>query len=78
MANDLTDVILKTVDTELSVDTYELAAVLNEDHQKVIGAVKSLQSLGNLINGNKVFFEKISSLKNILFASLMIIKFYIA
>ncbi|KAK6643923.1 hypothetical protein RUM43_000188 [Polyplax serrata] len=51
MANDLTDVILKTVDTELSVDTYELAAVLSEDHQKVIGAVKSLQSLGNLING---------------------------
>lgn len=51
MASDLVELILKHLADKESVDTLELAAVWGVDHQRVIGAVKSLQALGNLIAG---------------------------
>lgn len=54
MANDITEEILKTLDAKNEIDTFDLATLLNEDHQKVIGAVKSLQALGNMVTGKKI------------------------
>ncbi|EEB16028.1 phenylalanyl-tRNA synthetase alpha chain, putative [Pediculus humanus corporis] len=51
MATDLTEKILKIIDSKNEIDTYDLAGELNEDHQKIIGTVKSLQALGNLVKG---------------------------
>lgn len=51
MASDLGEEILKYLDGKGDIDTLDLANVLNQDHQKVIGAVKSLQALGDLIKG---------------------------
>ncbi|XP_064612534.1 Na(+)/citrate cotransporter-like [Liolophura sinensis] len=44
---DLTDVVLEAVDKNGGVETLELASQLSVDHQKIVGAVKSLQSLGD-------------------------------
>lgn len=32
------------------LDTLQISSILSEDHQKVVGAVKSLQLVDNLIN----------------------------
>lgn len=45
---DLTDVVLEAVNKKGGVETLELAAQLSVDHQKIVGAVKSLQSLGDV------------------------------
>lgn len=37
---------LSTVD---SVDTLDLVGIFNEDHQKIIGALKSIEANGNLV-----------------------------
>ena len=55
MATDLTEKILKIIDSKNEIDTYDLAGELNEDHQKIIGAVKSLQALGNIVKGKFIF-----------------------
>lgn len=52
MASELGEEILKIVDAKGEVDTLDLSSLLKQDHQKIIGAVKSLQSLGDLIKGN--------------------------
>ncbi|GIY09393.1 phenylalanine--tRNA ligase alpha subunit, partial [Caerostris extrusa] len=39
--------------SEESVDSLRLAEEFNTDHQKIVGAVKSLQSAGNLINAEQ-------------------------
>lgn len=48
MASDLSEKVLHYLDTHESVDTLHLAVLFNVDHQKVIGAVKSLQALGDV------------------------------
>jgi hypothetical protein len=46
--SDLSEKVLHYLDEHERVDTLHLAAHFNVDHQKVIGAVKSLQSLGDV------------------------------
>ena len=48
MAEDLDQLILERVDANGSVNTFELAAELHHDHQLFVGAVKRLQSLGEV------------------------------
>lgn len=43
------EALLKYLDTVDSVDTLDLVAVFNEDHQKIIGALKSIEANGNLV-----------------------------
>lgn len=47
---DLTEQILKYIEQHEKADTLDLAAALNQDHQKVVGALKSIQAHGDLIN----------------------------
>lgn len=52
-AQDLPERILELINVRNDIDTNEIASELNEDHQRIVGAVKSLQSLGNVsINKN--------------------------
>lgn len=50
MQPELTEQILKYVDQHKSVDTLDLAGIFQEDHQKIIGAVKSIAANGDLLN----------------------------
>lgn len=50
----LTDRVLQYLDKNDGVDTLKLAEKFEEDHQKVIGAVKSLQSLGDIIEAEQL------------------------
>lgn len=47
-AEDLGRKLLKLLAQRGSVDSYELSQELGVDHQQVVGAVKSLQSLGEV------------------------------
>ncbi|XP_069676910.1 phenylalanine--tRNA ligase alpha subunit-like [Periplaneta americana] len=49
MTSDLCEKILEHLYEHGSVDTLEFAEYKREDHQRIIGAVKSLQSMGELI-----------------------------
>lgn len=43
------ETLLKALEAVEFVDTLELATQFNEDHQKVIGALKSIEANGNLV-----------------------------
>ena len=45
---DLAESVLQYLDKNEKADTIDLAITLNEDHQKVVGAVKSLQAFGDV------------------------------
>lgn len=45
---DLSQVVLTKVDKQGEIDTLKLSQSIKEDHQKIVGAVKSLQSLGDV------------------------------
>ena len=45
---ELAEFILKVLEERGSVDTYDLSLEIGKDHQLVVGAVKSLQSLGDV------------------------------
>lgn len=45
---DLSQIVLTEVGKQGEVDTLQLASSIAEDHQKIVGAVKSLQSLGDV------------------------------
>ena len=45
---DLVESVLQFLDKNETADTIDLAITLNEDHQKVVGAVKSLQAFGDV------------------------------
>ena len=47
---ELTDRILSHVDQHGKADTFELAAEFNEEHQKIVGALKSIEAHGELLN----------------------------
>ena len=48
MAVLLNEEILKAIDDNGQIDTYEYAISTGRDHQIVVGAVKSIQSMGNV------------------------------
>lgn len=54
MSCDLTQRILFYLNENGNTDTLKLAAELKEEHQKIVGAVKSLQSLGDVIHVDQV------------------------
>lgn len=45
---DLSQVVLTEVNKQGEIDSLVLANSLKEDHQKIVGAIKSLQSLGDV------------------------------
>lgn len=49
MVPELTEQILKYIEETESADTLYLAAHFNVDHQKVIGALKSIEATGDLL-----------------------------
>lgn len=49
MQLELTEQILKHIDSHGKANTLDLAAELSEDHQKVVGALKSIESHGELL-----------------------------
>ncbi|XP_016942010.2 phenylalanine--tRNA ligase alpha subunit [Drosophila suzukii] len=49
MHPDLTERILQQLETADKVDTLDLAAQFAEDHQKIVGALKSIQAHGELV-----------------------------
>lgn len=48
MTTELDRIILEKVNADGSIDTLQLSKELNKDHQLFVGAVKRLQSLGNV------------------------------
>lgn len=48
MTNELSEKILEYLSKCDKVNSLDLSNVFQEDHQKVIGAVKSLQTIGNV------------------------------
>lgn len=58
MASELGEKILQYLSHTPSVSSLQLAKELEEDHQKIVGAIKSLQSLGDIIEA-----EQVSSIK---------------
>lgn len=50
MKLELTEQILKYVDEHGQVDTIDLVGVFKEDHQKIVGALKSIQANGELVS----------------------------
>lgn len=49
MAQEIGEKILLCVSERASVDTLELAKILTLDHQKIVGALKSIQAIGDLL-----------------------------
>lgn len=49
MTSELTERILKYVENHENVDTLDLVPILNEEHQKIIGALKSIEAHGELL-----------------------------
>lgn len=45
---DLSQVVLTEVNKQGEIDSLVLANSFKEDHQKIVGAIKSLQSLGDV------------------------------
>lgn len=50
MQLELTEQILKYIEENETTDTLDLAAEFKEEHQKVVGALKSIQAHGDLLN----------------------------
>lgn len=50
MQLELTEQILKYIEEHEKADTLDLATEFNEEHQKVVGALKSIQANGELVN----------------------------
>lgn len=50
MQVELTEQILKYVDENVQVDTLDLVPVFGVDHQKIVGALKSIEANGELLN----------------------------
>jgi phenylalanyl-tRNA synthetase alpha chain len=57
MASDLSEKVLQYLDGHENIDTLHLAELLSVDHQKVIGAVKSLQALGDVSVAERIIFR---------------------
>ena len=46
--DDVAELILRTLRERGSVDSYDLSAEVGKDHQLLVGAIKSLQSIGDV------------------------------
>lgn len=53
MQPELTEQILKYVDENGEVDTLDLVPVFGVDHQKIVGALKSIEANGELLNATQ-------------------------
>jgi phenylalanyl-tRNA synthetase alpha chain len=53
MEQELTEKILKYLDINNKVNTLDLVTVFDENHQKIIGALKSIEATGNLIDSEQ-------------------------
>lgn len=53
MTVDLTEQLLKYVDEHGRVDTLDLVPVFGVDHQKIVGALKSIQATGDLLSAEQ-------------------------
>lgn len=49
MQPELTERILQHIEQIDSVNTLDLVSIFNEDHQKIIGALKSIEATGDLV-----------------------------
>ncbi|KAK0093271.1 hypothetical protein PV326_013917 [Microctonus aethiopoides] len=58
MTSELVENILLYVEKNNEANSLDLVNVLNEDHQKIIGAIKSLQTLDNVIEVNQINEKK--------------------
>ena len=45
---DFVQLLLRTLSEKEIVDSYELSVVIGKDHQLIVGAIKSLQSMGDV------------------------------
>lgn len=54
MASDLNDIVLKYINEHDNVDSLTLAKEFKEDHQKIVGVIKSLQALGDVIEATAI------------------------
>lgn len=53
MSKELTEKLLEYVADHEPVDTYDLVAIFGEDHQKIVGALKSIESNGALLSSEQ-------------------------
>lgn len=58
MAQELAEKILQQLVKESTVDTLDLAKLFNEDHQKIIGALKSIQANGDLVTADAITHKR--------------------
>ncbi|PBC26116.1 phenylalanine--tRNA ligase alpha subunit isoform X1 [Apis cerana] len=58
MAKQLTDQILDYIDKHGKLNSLYLAEVFKENHQKIIGAIKSIEALGDLISTKQIIDKK--------------------
>ena len=63
--SELCGTLLQLLDDRGSIDSYEVAKELDKDHQLVVGAVKSLQALGNVGYATLSFIQLIVLLFNV-------------
>lgn len=49
MQPELTERILRHIEQIDSVNTLDLVSILNEEHQKIVGALKSIEATGDLV-----------------------------
>lgn len=54
MASELVELVLDKVDKFGQINSLNLANEINQDHQKIIGAIKSLQTLDNVIDVEQI------------------------
>lgn len=53
MQLELTEQILKYIDENGEIDTLDLVSILKADHQKIVGALKSIQATGDLVEAKQ-------------------------
>ncbi|XP_015187509.1 PREDICTED: phenylalanine--tRNA ligase alpha subunit isoform X1 [Polistes dominula] len=58
MAKEMADNILKYLSENDEVNSLDLAEIFNEDHQKIVGAIKSLEALGDFIETTIISKQK--------------------
>lgn len=51
---ELSEKILKYLSDRDAVNTLDLATAFSEDHQKIVGALKSIQANGDLVTADQV------------------------
>ena len=64
---ELGEVLLKLLASRGSLDSYALSQELGKDHQHVVGAIKSVQSLGDVRNNYLYYYILLASLCTVYF-----------